>query len=83
MFFSGIPLQGVVKHLIIINVLMFAGSYVILGEEVFNSAQQNTLLWDGNYKGSEQPRDVYLWFVRYTDAQGVERTINGDMVLIR
>jgi membrane associated rhomboid family serine protease len=38
MFFSGIPLQGVVKHLIIINVLMFAGSYVILGEEVFNSA---------------------------------------------
>jgi gliding motility-associated-like protein len=53
------------------------------GEEVFNSVQQNTLLWDGNYKGSEQPRDVYLWFVRYTDAQGIERTINGDMILIR
>lgn len=38
MYFSGIPFQGVVRHLIIINVLMFIGSYVVLGEEVFDSA---------------------------------------------
>jgi membrane associated rhomboid family serine protease len=41
MFFSGIPLQGVVKHLIIINVLMFVGSYVVLGEEVFDTASMD------------------------------------------
>jgi membrane associated rhomboid family serine protease len=31
-----IPFQGVVKHLIIINVLMFIGTYVLLGGEVFD-----------------------------------------------
>ena len=31
-----VPFQGVVKHLIIINVLMFIGTYVLLGEEVFD-----------------------------------------------
>jgi len=33
------PFQGVVKHLIIINVLMFIGTYAILGNEVFNYDQ--------------------------------------------
>ncbi|MCE2822208.1 MAG: rhomboid family intramembrane serine protease [Saprospiraceae bacterium] len=41
MYFSGIPFQGVVRHLIIINVLMFVGSYVVLGEEVFDSASMD------------------------------------------
>lgn len=30
------PFQGVVKHLIIINVLMFIGTHVLLGQEVFD-----------------------------------------------
>lgn len=35
-FQLNIPFQGVVKHLIIINVLMFFGSFVIFGREVFD-----------------------------------------------
>ncbi len=33
------PFQGVVKHLIIINVLMFVGTYAVLGTEVFDYEQ--------------------------------------------
>lgn len=35
-FQVNIPFQGVVKHLIIINVLMFFGTFVIFGREVFD-----------------------------------------------
>lgn len=36
MFQLNIPFQGVVKHLIIINVLMYFGSFVVFGREVFD-----------------------------------------------
>ncbi|MCB0525934.1 MAG: rhomboid family intramembrane serine protease, partial [Saprospiraceae bacterium] len=35
-FQFNLPFHGVVKHLIIINVLMFIGTYAILGTEVFD-----------------------------------------------
>jgi membrane associated rhomboid family serine protease len=38
-----LPFHGVVKHLIIINVLMFIGTYAILGTEVFDYEQGDYL----------------------------------------
>jgi membrane associated rhomboid family serine protease len=37
------PFHGVVRHLIVINVLVFIGTYAVLGSEVFDYEQQDYL----------------------------------------
>jgi membrane associated rhomboid family serine protease len=42
-FFGQQPLSGIVKHLLIINVLMFAGTYLLLGKEVWGGLDYDYL----------------------------------------
>jgi large repetitive protein len=48
------------------------------GDLVHNS----TSPWDGNYNGSEQPMETYVYVIQYT-LNGVTETKNGSFMLIR
>ena len=53
------------------------------GQVVFNNAD-GSAAWDGNFQGSPQPREVYIYvltFQRRTDATAI--TIRGQVTLLR
>lgn len=39
--------------------------------------------WDGNYKGNPQPTGVYVYIVKFTNADGITSTQKGKLMLIR
>jgi gliding motility-associated-like protein len=52
------------------------------GRMVFESNDQN-LGWDGTYKGTPQPMDVYAYTLDATFFDGTKTTRKGDITLIR
>jgi gliding motility-associated-like protein len=43
----------------------------------------NNFAWDGTFKGSNQPADVYVYIISYTDAAGNRKNAKGPVTLIR
>jgi gliding motility-associated-like protein len=52
------------------------------GECVFHSGDKNAR-WDGNYLGLPCPAGVYYYKVNFSAANGVEKSISGNLVLFR
>jgi gliding motility-associated-like protein len=52
------------------------------GELIFESREVNRG-WDGYYRGDPCQQDVYVWKVRARFSDGTERTMAGDVTLIR
>lgn len=52
------------------------------GEVIFESNDQS-IGWDGTYKGIEQPIGVYVWTVDATTSDGSEHELSGDTSLIK
>ena len=51
------------------------------GQVVYET--QDATAWDGTRDGKEAPMDVYVYVVRYIDAQGADQEERGDVTLIR
>lgn len=47
------------------------------------AARGNNIRWDGRHKGAEQPAGVYIYFLTYTDATGIQKSRKGTLTLIR
>lgn len=52
------------------------------GEKVFES-KSPTIQWDGNFKSEMAPQDVYIYYVKYTGCDEVERWFRGTFTLMR
>jgi len=52
------------------------------GELIFESREVNRG-WDGFYRGDPCQQGVYVWKVRAKFSDGTERTMAGDVTLIR
>jgi gliding motility-associated-like protein len=52
------------------------------GEKLFETTEINHG-WDGTYKGSDSPQDVYTYFVKFTTSDGREFEKRGTVTLIR
>jgi gliding motility-associated-like protein len=46
-------------------------------------ARGNTILWDGSYKGIQQPVGIYVYTLVFTDPNGMQKNIKGSLTLIR
>lgn len=57
------------------------------GNNVFSAQDfnplDNNMRWDGNYNGNEAISGVYVYYINYTDTNGEEKIIGGDITLIR
>ena len=51
------------------------------GQVVYET--QDATAWDGQRDGKDAPMDVYVYIVRYVDAQGVDQEERGDVTLLR
>lgn len=52
------------------------------GQLIFTSEDQ-TVGWDGTYKGAIQPMGVYVYVVKATSLDGIEHELSGDVTLMR
>jgi gliding motility-associated-like protein len=52
------------------------------GELLFTSTEQQPG-WDGNFHGTAQPPDTYVWTLNYTDLDNIGKTARGTVLLIR
>lgn len=52
------------------------------GEKVFETTNQS-IGWDGNYKGKQQPSGVYMYVLQMTLLNGTNTTMKGSINLIR
>lgn len=52
------------------------------GEKVFETTNQ-TIGWDGNYKGKPLPSGVYIYVMRWTHIDGSNHEMKGSISLIR
>lgn len=52
------------------------------GEKIFDSEEQGTTKWDGQYKGELVPTGVYVYFVSYRGCDGNARTDKGTLHVI-
>jgi gliding motility-associated-like protein len=52
------------------------------GELIFTSTDQS-MGWDGTYKGIDQPMGVYVWTLNATDLEGTVHELHGDVTLLR
>lgn len=53
------------------------------GEKVFDSMDSQWASWDGTYMGVAQPPSVYIYVVALTYLDGVKKTRDGTITLIR
>lgn len=52
------------------------------GNRIFVSSN-NTIKWDGTYKGKTMPEGAYNWYITYTDTKGHKFFLQGTVLLIR
>lgn len=52
------------------------------GQQVY-STENTREGWDGEFEGKQQPTDTYIWFLRFTGADGIEQIRKGVSTLIR
>ena len=52
------------------------------GMQVFMTAAPG-IYWDGTLNGSVLPAGVYVWQLRYQADDGSEKTLSGDVLLMR
>ncbi|MCC6817988.1 MAG: gliding motility-associated C-terminal domain-containing protein [Bacteroidia bacterium] len=52
------------------------------GEKLFES-DDLSFVWDGKYKGVDQPQDVYMYYCRYTGFDGKKYSTKGTITLLR
>lgn len=53
------------------------------GEKVFDSMGNQWLGWDGTYLGEAQPTSVYVYQIQITYLDGVKKSYDGSITLIR
>lgn len=52
------------------------------GEKLYETDDLN-FLWDGTYKGRDQPQDVYMFYCYYTGFDGKKYSTKGTITLLR
>jgi len=69
--------------------LQFVDAYTLSvydrwGNRVFQSSTDNPIAWNGNNtQGRAVPTGVYVWAVSYTDQNGTNHDLKGNLMLLR
>ena len=56
--------------------------YNRLGEKMFETSDM-TKGWDGTFKGTKQPMDIYVWIVQLTSLNNMEQRNKGIVTLLK
>jgi gliding motility-associated-like protein len=52
------------------------------GQTVYSGTGPN-VQWDGSFKGKPQPAGAYVYWLTYTDFNGVDKKLKGSVLLVR
>jgi gliding motility-associated-like protein len=53
------------------------------GQKIFDAEKNLKAVWDGTYKGKDQPIGVYVYYVKAKTLQGKEIALSGNVTLVR